>query len=409
MKIIERQWDGADALLPVPEQSYVLYWLADRPVGHCLAAAGVVPSRPALPVSMPQLATKATSIIPASVPPSAVDISLVICTRDRPIPLAACLAALSRQSVRAREIIVVDNASHGNETRDVTLAAGATYLREDRAGLDFARNAGAFAAAGAIIAYTDDDVVLHPRWIEQMAAAFSDAAVAAVTGLVLPAELDTEAQRFFEFHWGFNRGYERLDFGPEFFASDRSDCCRTWEIGAGASMAFRREVLEQIGYFDERLDVGRSGCSGDSEAWHRVLAAGHICRYDPAIVAFHYHRREMADLERQIFSYMRGHSSSVLVQFGTTGGKGNLRRILFDLPRNYAQRIRGRLRDGPKDDNRMLWQEIRGFLSGIVFILRNPRSPVKRRLARREARRRDNRIEVGEARSPAERGARPRG
>jgi GT2 family glycosyltransferase len=324
---------------------------------------------------MSKLADSGAALIPTTV-----DISLVICTRDRPIPLAACLSALSGQSVRPREVIVVDNASQTGETRDVVIASGATYLREDRPGLDFARNAGAMAARGAIVAYTDDDVVLHPRWLERMAAAFDDPAIAVVTGLVLPAELETEAQRLFEFHWSFGRGYERIDFGAEFFARGHAGACPTWEIGAGASMAFRREVLERIGYFDERLDVGQSGCSGDSEAWHRVLAAGYTCRYEPGIAAFHYHRREMKDLARQIRAYMRGHSSSVLVQFGTTRRKGNLIHIFRDLPRNYFWRLRQRVKEGRSDHNRLLRYEIAGFFSGILFIALRIGSPVRRRL-----------------------------
>jgi len=67
--------------------------------------------------------------------------------------------------------------------------------------------------------------------------------VAAVTGLVLPAELKTAAQQHFETFWSFGRGYRRVDFGQDFFASDRTRGCPAWEIGAGASMAFRRPRL----------------------------------------------------------------------------------------------------------------------------------------------------------------------
>jgi hypothetical protein len=71
----------------------------------------------------------------------------------------------------------------------------------------------------------------------------------------------------FETYWGFGRGYRRMDFSSVFFESDRLRGCPVWEIGAGANMAFRREVFEKVGLFDERLDVGAAGCSGDSEFW----------------------------------------------------------------------------------------------------------------------------------------------
>lgn len=373
MKIVDRDWDPAQEY-SAAEDSFVIWWKHDRPVGHSIVKAGGAGRCPPLPPGVPE-APDASSSSPA-------DVSVVICTRDRPVPLAACLAALARQTVRPREVIVVDNASVSDDTRLAALAANVSYVREDRPGLDYARNAGALAASGDIVAYTDDDVVLHPRWIERIAATFAadDASLAAVTGLVLPAELDTEAQRQFEFHWGFGQGYQSLEFGPEFFERDLTTGCPTWQIGAGASMSFRRAALLEVGLFDERLDVGQSGCSGDSEAWHRILAAGYRCRYEPGIVAFHYHRREMADLRKQIFAYMRGHSSSVLVQFRNTGGRGNLKRVLWHLPRDYYWRWRDRVRNGVTAENLTLGEEVRGFLSGIWFFVRHPRSPVKARL-----------------------------
>jgi len=86
-----------------------------------------------------------------------------------------------------------------------------------------------------------------------------------------------------------------------------------WEIGAGANMAFRKSIFDLVGYFDERLDVGASGCSGDSEFWYRILAEGWNCFYQPKAYVYHQHREEAKDLNHQLFSYMRGQVSSLLV------------------------------------------------------------------------------------------------
>ena len=168
---------------------------------------------------------------------------------------------------------MVDNGSADDRTQEAAIIAGVRYAREDRPGLDVARNTGAKLATGEIVAYADDDVVLQPRWLERLVRAFDRPEIAAVTGLVLPMELETEAQRHFETYWGFGRGYRPIDFGAAFFAADRKTGCPSWKIGAGASMAFRREIFGMLGFFDERLDVGAAGCSGDSEYWHRVLSA----------------------------------------------------------------------------------------------------------------------------------------
>lgn len=137
-------------------------------------------------------------------------VSVVICTRDRPAELARCLRSLLHQTRIPDQIIVVDNASDdGGQTREAARAAEVIYVREDRPGLDIARNSGAAAASGDIVAYTDDDVRLHPRWLERIVAPFDDPMVMGVTGLVLPAELATPAQRHFETYWGLGAASHR--------------------------------------------------------------------------------------------------------------------------------------------------------------------------------------------------------
>jgi GT2 family glycosyltransferase len=302
-------------------------------------------------------------------------VSVVICTRDRPDELARCLASLPQQSLSPLEIIVVDNASRDGRTKDVAQAAGVIYVREDRPGLDIARNTGARRASADIVAYTDDDVLLHRRWLERLVAAFDAPEIAAVTGLVLPAELATEAQRHFETHWSFGRGYVRNDYTAERFAAHTQGVFPAWEIGAGANMAFRRAVFDSVGFFDERLDVGQAGCSGDSEFWYRLLAHGYTCRYDPSAVAFHFHRRTMEGLASQIFHYMRGHAAALMVQNERTGIAVNRVQACWRMPLWYLARLQRRLRGKGTAKDRFLKEELRGYLSGLAFYWRHRRSP----------------------------------
>lgn len=301
--------------------------------------------------------------------------SVVICTRDRPDHLRQCLASMVRQTLQPAEIIVVDNASVDDRTRQVAAAAGVVYVREPRPGLDIARNAGARHATGDFIAYTDDDVILNDTWLERLIRGFEHDNVMAVAGLVLPAELSTFAQEAFESRWSFNRGYSPIEYGPEFFACDERTGCPAWVIGAGASMAFRKRCFTHVGWFDERLDVGAAGCSGDSEYWHRILSKGYSCRYEPSSVAFHVHRRDLEGLSSQIFAYMRGHAAALLVQYERTGNVGNLRRLVVTTPVWYLKRLTSRILRGRSDAyDRFLRQEIAGFISGIVYYLATPRA-----------------------------------
>lgn len=354
--------DGADAVA----SGMTVFWQGDRPVGHILLGPDGTVRRAGIAAGEgSDDANRSAAPRPRT--------SVVICTRDRPDELARCLASLPAQTLPPDEVVVIDNASRDGRTRDAALAAGVRYVREDRPGLDVARNTGAANAGGEIVAYTDDDVLLHPAWLERLVAAFDEPGIGAVTGLVLPAELATPAQLQFETYWSFGQGYARRDFRAADFAATRSQVFPAWTVGAGASMAFRRSVFERVGLFDERLDVGQAGCSGDSEFWYRLLAAGIDCRYEPASVAFHFHRREDQGLASQIYHYMRGHSAALLVQNERTGIRANLRRALWGTPRWYAGRVWRRLCHGPRPEDRYLSQEVRGYLAGLVFYARRPR------------------------------------
>jgi glycosyltransferase involved in cell wall biosynthesis len=354
-----------------PLQDYLLVlWRADTVVGTVYAQGADIISG-SVPGELPPGRSTTPSLPGLTAPRGEERVSVVICTRDRPQELAQCLQSLTAQEQTAEQILVVDNASKSDETRRVATEAGVDYVREDRPGLDIARNTGARNSRGDIILYTDDDVMLHRSWISRMAAAFDAPEIWAVTGLILPAELASEAQIHFERYWGFGRGFERRDLGPDYYAATRRQGCPAWKVGAGASMGFRRDVFNRIGYFDERLDAGAAGCSGDSEFWNRILHHGGTCRYEPSAIAFHFHRKDMAGLSRQIQAYMSGHTAALLVQFGNTREFGNLRRLFLSLPKYYLARVLRMLIRGKSDDSRFLREEIIGCCQGVTFMVQH--------------------------------------
>ena len=146
-----------------------------------------------------------------------VSVSIVVATKDRPADLQRCLESLAAQrSERRIEIIVVDNAAAVEREASAARRATADVVRrfpgvilisEQRAGLSYARNRGIAAATGDIVVTTDDDVTCPPNWIERLVAPFGRADVMVVTGNVLPAALDTDAQRLFEAYGGLGRGF----------------------------------------------------------------------------------------------------------------------------------------------------------------------------------------------------------
>jgi GT2 family glycosyltransferase len=229
-------------------------------------------------------------------------VSVIVCTRERPDDLKSCLAALDRQTVSDLEIIVVDNAPVTERTRAVATAAGVRYVVEPRKGLDAARNAGFHAARAPVIAYTDDDAVPAEDWAEVLLESLESPDVAGVAGIMLPVELETEAQRLFERYLGGEAGRRQRDlrrrFAPPF------PVAAAGQVGAGANMAFRRSALEAVGPFDEAFDAGTPTHSGgDTEIFGRLLAAGYHLLYEPRAIVHHRHRRTRAELRRQLFGY----------------------------------------------------------------------------------------------------------
>ena len=305
-------------------------------------------------------------------------VSVVICTRDRTQQLTECLFSLQNLPQPPEEIVVVDNAPSSDATRDlVKQMPGIKYILEPKPGLDVARNAGIANSSGDIIAFTDDDVKIHPQWLSKLRLNFQDPEVMAMTGLVLPAELETESQLIFETFWSFNRGYLPVIYDRNYFEKFKPFGVPVWNIGAGANMAFRREAFAKIGYFDERLDMGAAGCSGDSEIWYRVLAEGWICRYDPTAIVYHYHRQDINGLKKQIFYYMRGHVTALLVQFEKYQHWGNLRRLFLSLPKRYVKLLLAGLIKGFKTKNITLWSEISGCISGVQYYLQHRPGKIK--------------------------------
>lgn len=307
--------------------------------------------------------------------PCQIDISVIICTRNRSNDLQRCLRSLFTQTYTPREIIVVDNAPFNDATRYlVEQYKQIIYCREPRGGLSIARNTGLRVATSSIVAFTDDDVLLHPLWLYHVWQSFLSPGVVAMTGLVIPSVLETQSQQLFEKQWSFNSGYRDKLYDNTYFRSNLATGPRVWDIGAGANMAFRRSVFTAAGYFDERLGAGAAGCSEDSEMWYRILAAGFDIHYNPRAAVYHEHRKELHALYRQIFSYMRGHAAAALIQ-QTQHKEAGYRRYLYrKVTKSYLPLLIKSFFRYPFK-NKMLFIQLRGLLSGIFFFVKNRHKP----------------------------------
>jgi glycosyltransferase involved in cell wall biosynthesis len=297
-------------------------------------------------------------------------ISPAVCTRDRPDDLANCLAALERTLWDpAQEIVVVDSCSASGTTREVVARfPRARYVRENRPGLDIARNRALRECRSEVVAFTDDDAVADPGWLRALARRFASARTLCVTGLTIPAELETEAQRWFEATNGFGRGFVRRRFD-----GIDDDPFHVARAGAGVNMALRRSVLELVGPFDEALDAGtptRSG--GDHDMFTRILLAGYCIEYEPAAMVRHRHRREW----RELVDTVRGYGTGVYAHLTRHLLDGETRPIRIALGWLWWQ-TRVLLRTPLGAEGRRTRQlglaELRGCAEGPFALLRSRR------------------------------------
>jgi GT2 family glycosyltransferase len=236
-------------------------------------------------------------------------LSVAICTRHRVATLSRCLdSLLPLQQKYGFELLVIDNAPPNDATAElVKKFSSARYILERRPGLDFARNRAWIEATGELIAYLDDDVIVDSGWLAGLQEAFSENPDAdAFTGLVMPLRLDTQAQVLFEKRNGFRRGFDKKRFGREVPGNPLYPC-GAGIFGAGCNMAFRRDVLREIGGFDEALDTGAPlPGGGDLDIFYRIIRAGHALVYEPGYMVFHEHRESEPALRHQYYTWGLG-------------------------------------------------------------------------------------------------------
>jgi GT2 family glycosyltransferase len=302
--------------------------------------------------------------------------------------LGRCVRALLALDHPDFEIIVVDNRPAG--ASPAPELPGARVVREPRPGISAARNRGLATATGEIVAFTDDDVVVDRRWLLALGERFArEPELAAVTGLVVPSELETPAQIWFEQSGsGLDRGYAPLTFerAGRFRVKRRAhddgservhSLYATGEFGLGSNMAFRAGVLRDAGGFDEALGTGTPTRGGEDLAiLLELLAAGYRLGYEPSAIIHHTHRATLAELERQMYGYGAGFTA-MLTAIGLRDPRhfAGLAAVVPAWLRSLrdpasAKRV-NRADDYPRDLGRL---ELRGMLAGPYTYLRARRA-----------------------------------
>jgi glycosyltransferase involved in cell wall biosynthesis len=107
------------------------------------------------------------------------DLTVCVCTHNRPRYVRECLAGLRRQTVDDDRfgVVIVDSGSPEPARAELVELArdhpGASLIRVEEPGVSAARNAGAAAATTDYIAYIDDDAIPAENWVAAILAALA--------------------------------------------------------------------------------------------------------------------------------------------------------------------------------------------------------------------------------------------
>jgi cellulose synthase/poly-beta-1,6-N-acetylglucosamine synthase-like glycosyltransferase len=192
---------------------------------------------------------------------SALPLTAIVCTHERPVDLVRCLDAFGRLDDPLR-VIVIDSASRPPCASVVDRYRGrldVTYIYEPKQGLSRARNRGLSEVETPLVAFVDDDAAPHPQWTGALVAAFTDPQVVCAGGACLPAFASARPR------WLSDR---LLQFaGITRIGEHARDARGPVDWPFGANIGFRTAALRGVGGFNERL--GRTGTallSGEESA-----------------------------------------------------------------------------------------------------------------------------------------------
>ena len=232
----------------------------------------------------------------------ALTVSIAICTKDHPEDLRRCLASLAPVRDQVCEVIVVDNNSKGDATREIAMAFGVKYVKETRPGAIAARNRAVVTAQGEIIAFTDDDCQIDPGWISAIRFGFIDPEVACVTGRAISPPGANWVQRQFD---SYSRRFlsntpwqiRPEGVGPIYFRA---------VAGVFANMALRRKLVLELKGFPEALISGE-----DNYIFYKIVQAGFKLQYVPTSIVYERHRERLLPHVSRFFVYGLGASQLV--------------------------------------------------------------------------------------------------
>ena len=230
-------------------------------------------------------------------------VTLIATVKDAAGEVGEFLASVAAQTRPPDEVVICDGGSTDG-TLDVLLAADRVVLLEETgANIARGRNLAIRAATHDLIAVSDADCVLDPRWLEALLGALDRGADVAM-GASEPL-----TRSLFQ------------DLAAAIAVPDRSELREERFMPSARSVAFRRAVFDASGGYPEWLEIGE-----DMYVNHRWRELGVRMELVPEAVAFWRAREDLREHWRQYRRYAEGdalahmHLLRHLLRFGVYGG-----------------------------------------------------------------------------------------
>lgn len=227
-------------------------------------------------------------------------IAVVLCTRHRPHGVKRALDSILAVQPASGLIVIVDQADSSlfDHLLEFDGRPGVLRIHDKGTGLARARNIGteaAEAAGASIVAYTDDDCTVDPKWLVGLNSAFALAPdVALVFGTTKAAYHDREQGTIPSYMVSKNAIHRGLASKPHI-------------EGMGACMAVRIDAWRSVGGFDDRLGAGTPlAAAEENDLSLRLLLAGFEVAETPAAEVLHHGFRDRFDASALMAGYMRG-------------------------------------------------------------------------------------------------------
>jgi len=238
-----------------------------------------------------------------------VDVSIIVCTKDRGDPLREVLAHLGRARVPDGwrvELLMVDNGSSDNTCEVIENThlpnLDVRVISEPHGGKVRAFAAGVAASSGRALLMTDDDVHVPPNWIEDMCRPILEGDADAVQGGIrIARHLERPWLRGVLRYWVAS--VEDPEFPPEGLV--------------GANMACRRAALEAVDPLDERLGPGAAGFFEDTVLGWSLERAGYRKIFLPEVAVEHHFRPDRLTIKAFMSTARRMAVAQAIVEGGS--------------------------------------------------------------------------------------------